>query len=875
MGDSRDVRQDGGGWELLDRAPIALAEIDLRAVRVLVEREIAERGMGIGSILESDPGLALKLYQRGPLPYTNAAFHRLWPTKGDWYERHRRGTPAHLAAVRQILEMVAGERESCLYEYQGEVDGRLRSWQVVVTPLERSGRWVVRALYSGTDVTDLWEAREAKADVERWAGQLLDAAPVSVIELDLSALRPLAEEAWMEVSGGGDLAAAVMERRDEVMRTFRSCRVHYANALARRIYGSVTPESLVGLSADAGTDSQIRRVAGHFSQLLLSQGPVEYRLPLRLPEGGSGVYHFRYHVVGWEGGFPTRVLYVGVDVTSLTTAEAELSRALSKYDSLFDLAPVMLREENIGALYDYFDELSVESGRSYRAVLRESPELVRSLAKHVRPVRANRASMEFHGTNETEVILERAWDGTGERLGQQLFEALTAMERGDRYGPFMSRVRDSNGRLRWLLVSLAGTEFEGGRPVQYLVASLDVTRQMLTQEAHRLISQEVGKARPGWEGVFALLGGLNMSLGSEEAVLTLYSEVGSRVWRVWSEAECRYEEVSERVGAGQKTGGVLRVASLGSGDGEHGAVWTLGGGAEECLGTLGVRFRGLPWANEDLEALLGLFGTALATEVERQDLAAAQVRYSERLEEEVRLRTEELAELNRELEAFSYSVSHDLRAPIRHVLAYTRDVLDRSGSGIEEESREDLERVLVLAKRMGDLTADLLRFSQLGRTGVRRSLVEMSVVVDQAWRDVVGLRARGAGGQGHFGLGKGEILPTQADAELARTVWANLFSNAVKYSGGFAKAVVRAGSEERGGRVWYWVEDEGIGFPQEYESVVFQPFRRLAGSEGVPGTGVGLATVERIVRKHGGVVRAKSSPGEGARFEFTFDPEPG
>jgi light-regulated signal transduction histidine kinase (bacteriophytochrome) len=248
-----------------------------------------------------------------------------------------------------------------------------------------------------------------------------------------------------------------------------------------------------------------------------------------------------------------------------------------------------------------------------------------------------------------------------------------------------------------------------------------------------------------------------------------------------------------------------------------------------------------------------------------RDAAAAELTRSNAAQEQLRIHTVELEEVNAELESFSYTVSHDLRAPVRAVLGYVRAIQEDYSVALGDEGRRLLAVVEYEASRMGNLIDDLLAFSRLGRAPMSNALVDMTALAREAM-------AEHANVPGHERAAQTipDLPPVRGDRMLLRQVWVNLISNAVKYASKEHEPTVRVWATLDDATATYFVADNGVGFDMRYASKLFGVFQRLHRMDEFPGSGVGLAIVMRIVKRHGGDVRAESRLGEGATFSFTL-----
>jgi signal transduction histidine kinase len=235
-------------------------------------------------------------------------------------------------------------------------------------------------------------------------------------------------------------------------------------------------------------------------------------------------------------------------------------------------------------------------------------------------------------------------------------------------------------------------------------------------------------------------------------------------------------------------------------------------------------------------------------------------------EAEIGKLNQELVAANKELEAFAYSVSHDLRAPLRHLVGYSELLLKHAPNSLDDKSQRYIQTILESGKRMGNLIDDLLTFSRIGRTESRTTEVDLQQLVNEVVSEIVQQR------KGQDISWKIGALPVcYGDRSLLKLVVGNLLSNAAKFSSAQHPAEIEIGSVDGNTNMTeIFVRDNGVGFDMQYVNKLFGVFQRLHRADEFEGTGIGLATVQRIVHRHAGMVRAEGAVDQGATFYFSL-----
>ncbi len=403
-----------------------------------------------------------------------------------------------------------------------------------------------------------------------------------------------------------------------------------------------------------------------------------------------------------------------------------------------------------------------------------------------------------------------------------------------------ARVKRYDGEMRWLLVQAVPVRKEQGEILRWLGTATDIHDRIQAEEALRRSEERLRAIIDGAE---------------EFAIILMDPNLNITEWNIGAENIFRWRR-GEAVGKNGSIIFTIEDVKAGAPEDEATTAEREGRSADERWH---VRKDGsLLWGSGIMTALCNEDKTTKGFVKVLRDITDRR-QMEQELEKRVKERTSELEAANKEMEGFTYSVSHDLRAPLRAIVATSRILLDESEEKFNPEERNLLKRQAENANKMAILIDDLLRLSRIGRQEMQVSSFDFS---DLAQSVAVEFER-----PSNISFDIQEGLQAHGDPKLLRLALENLIDNACKFSPQGGK--VKVGQRTTPCGEAFYVEDQGIGFDQKYEPKLFLPFERLHGDTDFPGTGIGLANVKRIIERHGGKIWAESH-GKGATFYFTL-----
>jgi len=411
-------------------------------------------------------------------------------------------------------------------------------------------------------------------------------------------------------------------------------------------------------------------------------------------------------------------------------------------------------------------------------------------------------------------------------------------------GEIKNKAKD--GSFYWVDTTIVPFLDEEGKPRQYVAIRADITERKRTEEQLRISFKEIGDLKAALD---------------EHAIVAITDPQGKITYV--NDKFCAISKYSREELLGQDH----RVINSGHHPKEFiRDLWTTIGQGQVWHGEIKNKAKdgSFYWVDTTIVPFLNDLGKP------RQYVAIrADITESKAAEEKIRQMNVELeqrvAERTAELEAFSYSISHDLRAPVRAIGGFARMVQEDFADQLPPAAQQKLDRIHKNAMKMGQLIDGLLTFSRLSRQPLNKQSVATATIVQRVLEELQSEQANRC-----VNISVTELPDCQADPTLLQQVYSNLISNALKYSRRSEQAIIEIGASQQEGSCVYFVKDNGAGFEMEYAHKLFGVFQRLHRADEFEGTGVGLAIVQRIILRHGGRVWAEGKPNKGATFYFTL-----
>jgi PAS domain S-box-containing protein len=547
---------------------------------------------------------------------------------------------------------------------------------------------------------------------------------------------------------------------------------------------------------------------------------------------------------------------VGQDISEITQRIDQLRESENRLRILFEHSPIPIWEEDFSLVKAIFDQLRAAGVEDFRAYFSQHTVELRRLASAIQVLDMNRTSVEFFGVqNKQQINRDLSTYFTEESL-EVFKEEMIALAGGKTTfsGDMPFRMPDQSMRI--LDIKLDVVPGYENSLARVLTSFSDITARLQTEAAlheSEIRSSFLASVVENSSQPFATalpdghLGPFNRAfcelLGYEPAEMKTISWYSTLTPAKWHESEAAHLRELDRTGLPvryekeylRKDGSIVPVELL------------------------------VQAVKDDSGKILMYHG--FITDLTERKRGEAEIRrLNENLEQRVVERTAELEEANKELEAFSYSVSHDLRGPLRSIAGYGHLLMEEYSGSLDEDGKEMLARIQESTRHMADLMDDLLKLSRVNRNEMHREAVDLSAIA----RDILTqLAANDPGRQVAVQVAPG--LAARGDPNLLRLVLENLLNNAWKFSSKRASPQIEVGAQlQANGSTAFFVRDNGAGFNMDQAGRLFAPFSRLHRQEEFSGTGIGLATVQRIIHRHGGQVWAEGAVDQFAAFFFTL-----
>jgi PAS domain S-box-containing protein len=707
-----------------------------------------------------------------------------------------------------------------------------------------------------------------------------------------------AEEERLLTSLAEDLAFGMSSLRNREERRRFEQALHSASTYNRKLI-EASPDPLVAIGSDGkitdvnaateaatgrsrpeliGTDfsdyfTEPERARAGYKQVFREGAVRDYPLDLRGRDGRVTPVLYNASVYRDDRGNVAGVFAAARDVTERRRAEdeirrinaeleqrvaertAELAASERRFHGIYDTAPVSIWQQDWSEVIAAVDRLRADGVGDFAGHFRDHPDFVREALQGVRILDMNAYTLEMFGARDKEELraslatVFRAPDTYAGFVGELI--ALTGGERVYRAEMALNRVDGTvTHGLKVMSFPAPGA---GG---QVLVSVTDITAQKSAEEALRRSEEQYRR----------LFDTTPQGVVYQDAAGKIISMNPAAV-RILGKTPAEFlgsSSVEEEHGTIREDGSPFPGL-------EHPAMVALRTGRQLANVIMGVHnpcerahrwisVQAVPLFRPGADAPYQVY-TVFDDITERKG-NEDRIR---RLNEELQVRAGQLAVANKELEAFAYSVSHDLRAPLRSIDGFSRILLEEYRDRLDAEGRDALGRVCAATQRMDRLIDDLLTLSRVTRSEMRLQTVDMSRLAREVLHD---LREREPDRTIEGKIAEG--LSARADRNLMRVVLENLLGNAWKFTSGRTPASIEFGATERERPRVFFVRDNGAGFDMAYAGKLFGAFQRLHRADEFPGTGIGLATVQRILHRHGGRIWAEAAPEKGATFFFTL-----
>lgn len=614
-------------------------------------------------------------------------------------------------------------------------------------------------------------------------------------------------------------------------------------------------------------------VARTFRTLLAADGPVEFGPGTEnpLPEDVSERFGFKSFLsmafrpkVGkpWQFGIHqcSRVRHwtaeevrlfneigrrLGDALTSLLIAR-DLRESKERYRTVFENSPVSIWEEDFSAVKTFFDELRAAGVDDLGAHFDQHPDSLQHCAELVRILDVNQAALDLHGAqNKEELLADLVRTFTPKSFDAFRQELITAWNGGSEMVAD-AQVATLAGEQRDVSVGFTVCVGYETTLAKVIVSLVDITER-------KRIEASLSASEAEMRGLLSAMTDVIIVSGSDGRYLKIQDATPGLLYRPPAALLGKtFHEVFPKEQADIFLGHVTRALETGE---PVRFEYSLPIGEREI------------WFDATISPLSADRVLTVARDITvRKEAEAELASHRGQLEQLVRARTAELESAMHELESFAYTVSHDLRAPLRHIDGFVGMLAKHLGDRVDDRSRHCMESLSISAVRMGRLIDDLLSFSRMGQAQMSQRSVSLSALVAEAIEDVL---LEAAGRDVHWKVGR--LPDAVGDEALLRVVFVNLLTNALKFTRPRKTAEIEIGSQDGDrGEVVVFVRDNGVGFDSAYEGKLFGVFQRLHRAEEFEGTGIGLANVRRIVERHGGRTWARGAADQGATFYFSL-----